>query len=48
MNRVVLLLAGAIVCFLICFLAAIGAVSGVNFEAWLSAGLVAFVASHLP
>jgi hypothetical protein len=48
MPRPVLLLAGAIVCFAICFLEAIGAVHGLNFAAWLSAGLIAFTAAHLP
>jgi hypothetical protein len=47
MPRNVLLLAAAVVSFVICFLAAINAVSGVNFDAWLSAGLVAFAAAHL-
>lgn len=48
MTRNVLLIAAAIVCFLLCLLEAIGAVEGVNYDAWLAAGLIAFAAAHLP
>lgn len=37
-----LLLLVAIVALAVAFLGAIGAVSGVNFDAWLSAGLLAW------
>jgi len=48
LNRNLLFLIAAIVAFLVCFLGAIGSVSGVNFDAWLAAGLVGFAAAHLP
>lgn len=48
MPRPVLFIAAALVCFVICFLLAIDAVTGGNFSAWLAAGLVLFTAAHLP
>jgi hypothetical protein len=48
MNRPVLFIAAALVCFVVCFLLAINAVAGGNFSAWLAAGLAFFTAAHLP
>ena len=48
MSRSLLFLVGALVAFVLCFLEATGVVSGVNYEAWLAAGLASFTASHLP
>lgn len=48
LNRSLLFLVCALVCFVILFLLAIDALSGGNSAAWLAAGLVFFTAAHLP
>jgi hypothetical protein len=46
-TRSLILIAVAVVCFLIGFLIAVGAVNG-NDGAWLFGGLASFAAAHLP
>lgn len=46
-TRSLILVAVAVVCFLIGFLIVVGAVNG-NDGAWLFAGLASFAAAHLP
>lgn len=48
LNRSVIFLVIAIVCFLVGFLLAVDVVSGSNITAWTLAGLTAFAAAHLP
>ena len=48
MNRPVLFLVAALVCFVVCFLLAVDVVTGGNFSAFLAAGLACFTAAHLP
>ncbi len=47
-NRHLILLIAAIVCFLVALLLALGVFSGGNEPAWTAGGLLAFAASFLP
>lgn len=46
--RSLLLLIVSLVCLLVAFLLAVNVFTGSHFDAWLVAGLIAFVAAHLP
>jgi hypothetical protein len=46
-TRNLILVAVAVICFVIGFLIAVGAVNG-NDGAWLFGGLASFAAAHLP
>ena len=48
LNRSLVFLIAAIVCFLVGFLLAVDVISGSNVTAWTLAGLTAFAAAHLP
>lgn len=48
LNRSLLFLVAAIICFAILLLLAVNVISGGNEEAWLAGGLLAFALSHLP
>lgn len=48
MNRTLLFLVVALVCFLIALLIATSLISGTHYDAWIAGGLAAFVAAHLP
>lgn len=48
LNRSLLFLIVALVCFLIALLLATDILSGGNYAAWVAGGLAAFVAAHIP
>lgn len=48
MNRTLLLIIVAVVCFLVALLIAAGTVGSGNEPAWVAGGLLAFAAAHLP
>lgn len=48
LNRSLVFLVIAVLCFAVALLLAVDIVSGSNFSAWIAAGLLAFAAAHLP
>lgn len=48
LNRHLILLIGAIVCFLVALLLDVNVFSGGNEPAWVAGGLLSFAASFLP
>jgi hypothetical protein len=47
-NRSVVFVIAAVVCFVVALLLSLGVISGSNQEAWMIGGLLSFALAHLP